>query len=342
MNASVFIAASGQYIRRAECINTEWQVEVVSDNIKINYLKQHPTEPNTIFAGTVEQGILISQDAGRTWKKRGLDGITVKSIAISHSNPDKIYVGTKPPALYISEDGGEQWVELETLRQQRRWFWFTPAEAGDPYVMGLTVSSTDDQLIVAGIEFGGVFRSTDGGLTWSRHLSNTSRDCHDITFHPTDGNWVYEAGGGWPASVSSDAGQSWSQPRKGLGWSLYAMACAADPQDPKIWYLSAAPHAIFPELQKMPRGHWDGEANAFIFRMTKNGQWKHLNGGLPQPLNHMAYALVTDPHASGHLYAGLSNGDIWFTANYGDSWLQIPVNLEGIHYSLVVMTETGA
>lgn len=338
MNAKVFITASGQYIRRAECIKGKWQVEIVSDAIKINCLEQNPTEPHVIFAGTVGQGILISQDTGKTWQKHGLDGITVKSIAISRSNPDKIYAGTKPPALYSSEDAGKEWNELESLRQQRRWFWFTPAEAGDPYVMGLTVSPSDENHIIAGIEYGAVLRSIDGGLTWSRHLSHTSRDCHNISFHSNNGNWIYEAGGGWPASVSSDAGQSWKQPRKGLRWSLYAMACAADPQDPKIWYLSAAPHAIFPELQKMPRGHWSGEANAFIFRMSKNGQWKRLNGGLPQPLDHMAYALVTDPHASGHLYAGLSNGDIWFTANYGDSWAQVPVNLEGIHYSLVMLT----
>jgi photosystem II stability/assembly factor-like uncharacterized protein len=49
----------------------------------------------------------------------------------------------------------------------------------------------------------------------------------------------------------------------------------------------------------------------------------------------MAYALLTDPAAPGHLYAGLSNGDIWHTTDYGGSWAQLPVNLKGVHRSLI-------
>ena len=53
----------------------------------------------------------------------------------------------------------------------------------------------------------------------------------------------------------------------------------------------------------------------------------------------MAYALVTDPNAPGHLYAGLSNGDVWHTADCGDSWQQLPFYLTRIQYSLVVLTQ---
>ena len=113
------------------------------------------------------------------------------------------------------------------------------------------------------------------------------------------------------------------------------MSCAADPADPTVWYVSAAPHAVFPQLHKMPRGHFEGEANAFIFRKRGNDRWEQLGGGLPQPLNHMAYALVTVQDAPGHLYAGLSNGDVWHTADYGDHWQQLPFNLGSIRYSLV-------
>ncbi len=69
----------------------------------------------------------------------------------------------------------------------------------------------------------------------------------------------------------------------------------------------------------------------------KDGQWQRLTGGLPQPLNFMAYALVTDPEMPGHLYAGLSSGAVWHSADYGDSWQQLPVNLRGIHRSLILV-----
>ena len=115
------------------------------------------------------------------------------------------------------------------------------------------------------------------------------------------------------------------------------MACAADPERPDVWYVSAAPHIKFPEVKMMPRAHWDGYAEASIFRAEANGRWTRLRGGLPQPLDYMAYALVTDPEAPGHLYAGLSNGDVWHTADYGESWRQLPFNLGRISFQMVVL-----
>ncbi len=336
MNAQVFLATSDQGVTRAELqADGQWRVEQRLGQYKICCLASSLCDETVVYAGTRDNGVLRSSDSGNTWTPVGLAGNTVKSIAICKAHPATIYAGTKPPALYASHDGGTTWTELESFRSLRRWFWYTPAEPGDPYVMGLAVSPTDPNLVIAGIEFGGMFRSTDGGKTWQGHLQGTSRDCHNLKFHHTDGNWVYQGGGGWPAAVSADGGMTWTQPRKGLAWSLYGMACAADPADPAIWYVSAAPHAVFPELHKMPRGHFDGEANAFIFRKRGGGRWERLAGGLPQPLDHMAYALVTDPEAPGHLYAGLSNGDVWHTADHGDSWRQLPFNMTRIQFSLI-------
>src|SRR5690606_17220926 len=92
----------------------------------------------------------------------------------------------------------------------RRWFWYSPAEPPDtrPYVMGLAVSPTTPGVIVAGIEAGGLVRSVDDGRTWRGHCRGADRDCHDLTFNPNAGNWLYQAGGGGPA-YSTDAGQSW-------------------------------------------------------------------------------------------------------------------------------------
>ena len=50
----------------------------------------------------------------------------------------------------------------------------------------------------------------------------------------------------------------------------------------------------------------------------------------------MAYALVTDPAAPGHLYAGLSNGDVWHSTDHGDRWAPLPFNLGGIRRTLIL------
>ncbi len=109
----------------------------------------------------------------------------------------------------------------------------------------------------------------------------------------------------------------------------YGWAVAADPADPEIWYVAASPG---------PRqAHTPGRAEAYIYRARGSGVWERLGGGLPQPLEHMPYALITDPDGPGRLYAGLSNGDVWFSANHGDSWEQLPVNLGAIRRSMIAL-----
>ena len=50
----------------------------------------------------------------------------------------------------------------------------------------------------------------------------------------------------------------------------------------------------------------------------------------------MAYALLTDPRAPGHLYAGLANGEVWHTADYGDSWAKLPISLGKIRTMIMI------
>lgn len=52
---------------------------------------------------------------------------------------------------------------------------------------------------------------------------------------------------------------------------------------------------------------------------------------LSEPLDYMAYFLQIDASVAGHLYAGLSCGDVWHTADYGNRWQQLPLNLSGIY-----------
>lgn len=335
---TTFIAASGQGITRAEWTpGSSARVEKLLTDSSVTYVLNDPVEANTVYAATRDRGVLKSVDRGCTWTSIGLADQVVKSLAVCRADPNVIYAGTKPPALFVTHDGGKTWSERESFRALRRSFWFTPAEPGDPYVMGLAVSPVDPNRVVAGVELGGTFLTEDGGLTWSRHKWGTSRDCHSLRWHHTSGDHVYQAGGGWPAAISSDGGRRWKQPLRGLGWSIYGMACAADPADPSLWYASAAPLMILPEMKKMPRGHVEGEANAFIFRKRGSGRWERLGGGLPNPLPHMAYALVTMPGSPGVLYAGLSNGDVWHSSDYGDHWEHLPFTLERIQFSMAVL-----
>jgi photosystem II stability/assembly factor-like uncharacterized protein len=327
-----FLATTGHGIARAEYVATmEWSVEFLLRDQDVRCLAADPLKPEVVYAGTQGNGVLRSLDRGKTWQPCGLSGQVVKALAISPTATGTVCAGTKPACLFVSHDEGSTWTELTSFRQiPSRRFWLSPAEPPFiGYVQSIAPSPTDPQTIMVGIEFGAVVRSHDGGLTWTDHRRGALRDCHSLTFHVSNGDWVYEAGGtGAGVAVSRTAGDRWTQPRENLR-QHYGWAVAADPAQPTLWYASVASSAL--------KAHRDQRAEAFLVRMTEGKSWQRLSGGLPQPLTSMPYALLTDLGAPGHVYAGLGNGDVWHSSNYGESWHQLPFTLGRIARTLIAL-----
>jgi hypothetical protein len=335
MTANIFLATTGDGLARAKCHDGGWSVQHMLAGRRVVCLAADPLQAGVAYAGTRGDGVLRSDDGGQNWRPAGLAGQVVKALAASPTQPGVVYAGAKPPALYVSRDGGGKWTELEAFRRARAFWWLSPAEADlKPYVQGIALSPTDPNLLMAGIEAGAVLRSSDGGQSWHGHMPGALRDCHSIIFHARSGGWAYEAGGsGAGAACSHDGGRTWRQPRAGLDRS-YGWAVAADPALPEVWYVSASP--LFAGLRPVPAAHVDGQANACIYRSAGGAAWEKLGGGLPQPLTYMAYALLTDPAAPGHLYAGLSSGDVWHSIDHGDHWQQLPFNLSAIQRTMIM------
>jgi hypothetical protein len=340
MDDKTFLAPTGRGLARAELNGEGWLVDEPLNDVQVNCLAVDPFVSGRIYAGTQENGVQVSEDQGRTWQPLASLGVPVKSLAVSPHTPGLIYAGGKPVSLYVSRDSGETWAELPALRQARRWWWFSPAEPPDwnPYVMALTLSPTDPKVLMAGIELGGVLRSEDGGLTWSKHRRGAGLDCHSLTFHHTDGNWVYEgSGSGAGSAYSQDGGLTWQKPNKSRMWEKYGFMVAADPGRPEVWYLSASPMPNLLRGEFIPPAHQDGQARAAIYRSVGGAPLEKLSGGLPEPMDYLAYSLVTVPEEPGHLYAGLSNGEVWHTADYGDNWVCLPIDMGSVRGKMVVL-----
>jgi hypothetical protein len=325
-----FATSSIGVVRARQEAGGSWLVEPVLVGQAVHALAADPNQPNVLYAGTKGNGVLRSDDGGETWTDAGLAGQTIRSLAVSPHEPDTVYAGTRPSRLYHSRDGGRDWEEMAGFRRIRwRWLWLSPE--GWPftaYINSIALSPVDPGVMLAGIEFGAVVRSDDGGRTWSGHRPGALRDCHSMTFHGLRGDWIYEGGGtGGGVAVSSDAGLTWRQPREGLD-RHYGWAVAGDPAEPDLVYASLSPSPF--------KAHSDGNAQAIVFRARGGGPWEPLGGGLPRPSDHMPYALLTIQDAPGEVYAGMSNGDVWHSSDRGDSWRRLPFNLRGIHRTLVV------
>jgi photosystem II stability/assembly factor-like uncharacterized protein len=215
--------------------------------------------------------------------------------------------------LFRSRDGGQTWSELAALRQiPSAPTWSFPPRPWTSHVRWIAPSPHEANLLLVGIELGGLMLTRDGGETWSDHRPGAQRDVHAITWHPTVPGRAYEAGGGG-AAWSHDNGETWEPADQGRD-RHYTWALAVDPGDPDCWFISASPG---------PRqAHHDGNAQAYLFRWRGRGPWQTLNGGMPQPLDSMPYALAA---RQGELYAGLSDGRLYVSRNAGDTWERVPL-----------------
>jgi len=300
-------AATGDGIARLDQAGGAWEVQLSLSGSGAQCLALDLADPDTVYAGLRDGGVQRTTDGGRTWVDCALPGPGVFSLAVSTAD-GAVYAGTEPSALYRSDDRGEAWRELEGLLElPSRPTWSFPPRPWTSHVRWIAPSPHDADLILAGIELGGLMRSSDGGKTWADHRPGAQRDVHSLAWHPRVAGRAYEAGGGG-AAWSDDEGESWHPADEEGRDRHYTWSVAVDPDDPELWYVSASagPYAA----------HGGGDPKAKIYR-RQEGKWSALAGGLPEPLRAMPYALVA---VDGGLVAGFADGQIWGSADRGETW----------------------
>jgi photosystem II stability/assembly factor-like uncharacterized protein len=304
---AVHYAATGESVARLAEAGGSWDVELVLAGSPALCIAGDPRDPDTVYAGLGDDGVRRSRDGGRTWVESGLAGKQVFSVAVGAAD-GAVYAGTEPSALYRSDDRGETWRELESLLElPSQPTWSFPPRPWTSHVRWIAPSPHDADLLLAGIELGGLMRSTDGGETWEDHRPGAQRDVHSLAWHPLVAGRAYEAGGGG-AAWSEDGGATWTPADEGRD-RHYTWSVAVDPLDPELWYVSASTGPFAAHGRR-------GDPQARIYRRRNDG-WDALAGGLPEPLPAMPYALLA---TDARLFAGLANGELWESRDGGDSW----------------------
>jgi photosystem II stability/assembly factor-like uncharacterized protein len=290
-----------------------WDVKLSLEDSGAQCLALDPADPETVFVGLNGGGVRKTTDGGRTWSESGLAEQQIFSVAVSAAD-GAVYAGTEPSALYRSDDGGQSWRELESLLElPSQPTWSFPPRPWTSHVRWIAPSPHEAGTILAGIELGGLMRSTDGGGTWQDHRPGAQPDVHSLAWHPSAPGRAYEAGGGG-AAFSEDGGNTWTPADDGRD-RHYTWSVAVDPDDPELWYVSASSGPF--------AAHGRGDPQAGIYR-RRNGSWDVLAGGLPDPLHSMPYALVA---TEDRLYAGLRNGELWESRDHGDTCERCDVTL---------------
>jgi photosystem II stability/assembly factor-like uncharacterized protein len=283
------------------------------------------TDPDSVYVGTSNEGLFKSSDGGRSWER--LSGVAhprVTSVAVSPVN-GAVYAGTEPSSLFVSRDGGGSWRELEGLKTlPSAPTWSFPPRPWTSHVRSIALSYEDPDLIVAGIELGGVVRSEDGGESWKDQRLGAYADCHTLGTHAGAPNTVYEAAGGGFAQ-SEDFGDSWAAADEGLA-QRYVWGLAVDREDPTLLYVSAAAGP--------GRAHGGGSSDAAIYRRSGAQRWEPVL----EYLADFPYALVADPERPSGLYAGLGDGTVLRSPDAGTSWDEV-TRVPGLDALAVVATQ---
>ena len=312
--AARLYAATGDAIARLDETDGAWSAELSLAGSGVHCLAVDPNDPERVYAGSPRGGVWRTDDGGGSWVGCSPPQPAVFSLAVSEAD-GAVYAGSEPSALYRSDDAGASWRELDALLElPSRRTWSFPPRPWTSHVSWIAPSPHDAELILVGIELGGLMRSTDAGASWQDHRPGAQRDVHSLAWHPSVDGRAYEAGGGG-AAWSEDRGDTWHPADEGRD-RHYTWSVAVDPHDPDVWYVSASTGPF--------AAHGRGDPRARIYR-RRDGRWHALTGGLPEPLTAMPYALVA---TEGRLFAGLADGQLWASADRGDTWRACPVRGE--------------
>jgi photosystem II stability/assembly factor-like uncharacterized protein len=300
---SLFVATGDAVVRVAD-----GRAEGVLEEAGVQCVAVDERDRKRILAGCRGGGVFESRDGGTSWQDAALPSTDVFSVAYSPAD-GAAYAGCEPSALWVRRNG--DWQELAALRAlPSAPTWSFPPRPWTSHVRWIAPSPHEANVVLAGIELGGLMRTADGGETWEDHRPGAQRDVHSLTWHPTEPGRAYEAAGGGSA-WSHDDGETWAPADEGRD-RHYTWALAVDPADPNCWFVSAAPGPF--------DAHGSRPARAAVYRWRGDGPWQELDLGLERPLETMPYALAATDEG---LVAGLRDGRLFLSDDQGDSWRRL-------------------
>jgi photosystem II stability/assembly factor-like uncharacterized protein len=319
---------------------------------EIYHLKGSPADPDRLYAsqssGWFGQVLQRSNDGGKSWEAAGnefkyegtpgthvwYDGSPhpwefkrVWHLEPSLNDPETVYAGVEDAAFFKSTDGAKTWSELPGLRTHESAGGWAPGAGGLCLHTILIDPSNNDRMFIA-ISSAGVFRTDDAGKTWrpaNRGLkSNTIPDqaaevghcVHRIAMHPSRPKTLFMQKH-WDVMRTDDGAESWTEISGNLptDFGFVVDVHSHEPNTVYVIPITSDSHHFVP----------DGKLRVYRSRSGGN-EWEALTKGLPQKdcyVNVLRDAMAVDSLDSCGVYFGTSGGQVYASADAGDSWAPI-------------------
>ena len=350
----------GAFILTSDERRQDWQVQgPLFGGWEIYHLKGSPADPDRLYAsqstGWFGQLVQRSDDGGASWQPVGnefrydgdpgphqwYDGTPhpwefarVWHLEPSWTDPDTVYAGVEDAALFRSTDGGHQWQELPGLRGQGSGSSWMPG-AGGMCLHTIILDPHDSNRIYVAVSAAGAFRTRDAGTTWqpinkglhSEGIPDPDAEVghcvHHVAMHPQRPDVLFMQKH-WDVMRSDDGGDSWHEVSGDLPTD-FGFAIDVHAHEPDTVYVVP----ITSDSQHYPP---DGRLRVYRSR-TGGGEWEPLTTGLPQEhcyVNVLRDAMAVDSLDSCGIYFGTTGGQVYASADAGNSWAPIVRDLPAV------------
>jgi photosystem II stability/assembly factor-like uncharacterized protein len=319
---------------------------------EVYHLKGSPVEPDRIYVSQSSswfgQQIQRSSDGGKSWEPVGnnfayegvpgthqwYDGTPhpwefkrVWHLEPSLTDPDTVYAGVEDAALFRTTDGGRSWQEVSGLRGHGSGPHWQPG-AGGMCLHTILLDPLDPKRMFIAISAAGAFRTDDGGETWrpinqglrSEYIPDPTAEVghcvHRLAMHPSRPNVLFMQKH-WDVMRSNDAGDSWHEVSGNLPTD-FGFVIDVHAHEPETIYVVP----IKSDAEHFPP---DGQLRVWRSR-TGGNEWEPLTNGLPQSncyVNVLRDAMAVDSLESCGVYFGTTGGQVYASADGGDTWSAI-------------------
>ncbi|TMQ33404.1 MAG: exo-alpha-sialidase [Planctomycetota bacterium] len=261
------------------------------------------------------------------------DGKRVWHLEPSLSDPDAVYAGVEDAALFRSTDGGKNWQELPGLRATQGSKW--QPGAGGMCLHTILLDPSNPKRMYIAISAAGAFRTDDAGKTWkpinrglrSQYIPDPNAEIghcvHRIAMHRSRPQVLFMQKH-WDVLRSDDAGDLWHEVSGNLPTD-FGFVIDVHAHEPETIYVLPI---------KSDAEHYVPDGKLRVYRSRTGGnEWEALTKGLPQEncyVNVLRDAMAVDALDKCGVYFGTTGGQVYVSADAGDSWAPIVRDLPAV------------
>jgi photosystem II stability/assembly factor-like uncharacterized protein len=319
---------------------------------EIYHVKGSPVDPNRLYAsqssGWFGQLIQRSNDGGKTWDPVGnkfvyegvpgthqwYDGTAhpwefkrVWHLEPSLTDPDTVYAGVEDAAMFQTTDGGQTWSELPGLREHGSGSAWQPG-AGGLCLHTILLDPVNPKRMFIAISAAGAFRTDDGGKTWlpinkglrSAQIPDQDAEVghcvHRIAMHKSRPQVLFMQKH-WDIMRTDNAGDVWREVSGNLPTD-FGFVIDVHTHEPETIYVVPI---------KSDSEHYPPDGKLRVYRSRSGGnEWEALTKGLPQRdcyVNVLRDAMAVDSLDQCGIYFGTTGGQVYASADAGDTWAPI-------------------